>query len=266
MLKTYKYFRWLSLDVVMGAIFFLIYLDEFYKVNIPLAVYFALGAATWLIYTTDHLIDARTMADPSSPRHRFHKKHFRLLVLVAGLVLALALINIAILPEAVIRNGALLSAGCVGYLLVVFWFRAIWFKEILVAFAYAAGVFLAPLTLQETISFFDLLVVFQLVLIAFINLIIFSYYDLKQDQRDGFGSMVIRLGITKSGRLIHICCVLSILISVGAFMVTGTQIGVLYLLMSVILYTLFLLPQASQNERFRTIGDGVFYLPAIFIL
>lgn len=261
----YKYFRWLSLDIVTGAIFLLAYLGSIYQITFSFSTYFGLSSAIWLIYTTDHLIDARKVSSPSSGRHLFHKKNFRMLVVMAGVVLMMGFINIYFLPAAIVRNGAILSAICVGYLLIVFLYKRMWIKEALVALAYASGIFLAPVTLKEQLVWMDFILFLQVVLVAFINLLVFSYYDIAKDQRDGFNSFVMRLGKRNASVCIHLLGLVSIGFSGILYILYESEVQQLFLIMSSILYLVFLVPKAANQERFRIIGDGIFFLPVLFL-
>ena len=262
----YKYFRWLSLDIVLGAIFFLLYLERYYALEFSVHVYLALGSAIWLIYTTDHLIDAWKVTAPTSDRHRFHKKHFSSLVLAAGSILSLSLGNIYFLEVEIIRNGALLSAACILYLMLVYFFKALWVKEILVALAYAGGIFLAPLSITG-MEFLDFILWLQLAGIAFLNLLVFSSYDQASDRQDGFNSLVIRLGNGKAQHVVWITAV-SLLISGGwIYFQRGEAIQLLFVMMTALLIWVHVSPgYFSRSERFRVVGDGVFYLSGLFLL
>lgn len=265
--ELYQYFRWLSLDIVLGAVFILAFLENVYHVQFTLSVYFALSSAIWLIYTCDHLIDAKRVVILSNERHRFHQRNFISLVLTGGLVLIFALLNASILPEPILRAGALLSAFCMSYLLLVFVFKKLWIKEVLVAVVYAVGIFLAPLTTKVNISVTDIMLIAQLTLIAFLNLMIFSYYDAERDARDGFNSLVLRLGMKVSSILIQTFSLVSIVGAFTFFIVYSSNIQMLYLWMTLLLYFLHMIPQVfATNDRYRMIGDGVFFLPAVFLL
>ena len=262
----YKYFRWLSLDIVLGAIFFLLYLEQYYTLEFSMHVYIALGSAIWLIYTADHLIDAWKVSAPTSHRHRFHKKHFSALVLLGGFVLSFSLVNIRFLEVEIIRNGALLSAACILYLMLVYFFKELWVKEILVALAYAGGVFLAPLSMIEP-ELMDFILCMQLSGVAFLNLMVFSAYDESADRRDGFNSLVIRLGGSKVQAVVWLTA-LSLALSFGlAYFYTGNSIQILFVSMTVLLIWIHSSPgYFSRSERFRVVGDGIFYLAGLFLL
>lgn len=262
----YKYFRWLSLDIVLGAIFFLAYLERFFSVSLSWNVYFALGSAIWLIYTSDHLIDGRSVETPTSDRHRFHQQYFRPLVVLGGIVFAIALLNIYFLNEQIIKNGALLSAICISYLLAVYLVKKLWVKEVLVALVYAAGIFLAPITMAG-FDPFAVFLAFQLFVIALLNLLVFSFYDFECDKKDGFNSLVIRLGKQNTNMLIY-GLTIALFISIGCLsMIRQMEIQALYFTMATILLAVHVSPRFFRiHNRYRTVGDGVFYLPGLLLL
>lgn len=262
----YKYVRWLSLDIVLGAIFFLAFLSKYYQLELDWSAYFALGAAVWLIYTTDHLMDAKSTKNLLLPRHQFHFRHFKALLFLAGLVLALALINIWFLDERIIRLGAIISAMCIGYLMLVYFVRALWIKEVLVAIVYAIGIFTAPAALRG-LEWPDVLLIIQLVIIAFINLLLFSLYDRSEDQQGGFNSLVLRFGESWVRKLIIGFTFLQTFLCLIGFWMELGSVEWMYLSMNLLLWMIFRHPLFFQRqERFRTLGDGIFYLPALFML
>jgi 4-hydroxybenzoate polyprenyltransferase len=264
--QYYKYFRWLSLDIVLGAIFFLCYLEDYYRLSLSYHVYFALASAIWLIYTVDHLIDAHSSSVQVCDRHGFHKKHFSRLILVGGLVLSLALVNLYFLEIELLKVGALLAAFCVLYLLLVYFHKRFWVKELLVAVVYSLGIFLAPFV-QATVGNYDFILAIQLAFIAFANLLIFSKFDLKKDHESGFNSLAIRLGKYRTDWLIQVVIIGDIVGSGISFISGWGEIQLLYCLMSIILGGVYWLPSYFQkSERFRIAGDGVFYLPFLFLM
>ncbi|MFT6866492.1 MAG: 4-hydroxybenzoate polyprenyltransferase [Cyclobacteriaceae bacterium] len=264
--RVYKYFRWLSLDIVLGAIVFLAYLGKYYSLSFSLHIYFALASAVWLIYTVDHLIDSTVSV--RSERRYFHKKKAQMIILVASIVLILALINIYFLPETLIRYGAILASACVSYLSIIYFFRKLWFKEILVSLGYSCGIFLAPLALKGDINGSDIFLVFQLFLLALINLSIFSYFDIENDQLEKFESLVSKWNTSIIKKFIYVLCFLSFILGVYGFsLLTTADVQSIYLIMSLVLVVIFAFPNFfKRNERFRVLGDGAFFIPIIFLL
>lgn len=266
-MQLYRYFRWLSLDVVLGAIVFLEFLRSVYELVMPVTVYLALAIAVWLIYTVDHLIDSEN-SQSSDPRRQFHQIHYRKFILFTGIAAVAGLINIYYLPVEVIRSGSILAACCITYLMLVYFVPRLWFKELIVAAGYATGIFLAPISLMETIQGVDVIIFIQLAVLALVNLLVFSVYDRDSDLKNGFGSIALRLG---PDSIYLIWTLLFLLFSSSIILGITLQekyqmIQIAYLIMAGILggvlkFNTFF----GQHERFRTVGDAVFFVPAIFL-
>jgi len=266
-MNLYRYFRWLSLDIVLGAIIFLKFLAELYKLSIPGTVYLALAIAIWLIYTVDHLIDSRQLIH-SDARREFHRRHRHKIIFFAGIAAVVGLIDIYFLPIEIIRTGTILAACCVMYLMLVYYLPKLWFKEIIVALGYAAGIFLAPLTLLDTLLFIDLVLFFQLVLLAIVNLLVFSVYDKEIDTKNGFSSLAIKWGngVEKVIWFLLFLMICSALILGVTLQGDYQWIQVAYLIMTCMLLGVMKFPlYFGTNERFRAVGDAVFLVPVIFL-
>lgn len=254
------------MDVVLGAIFLLAYVSSSYKITLPFSVYWALGSAIWLIYTVDHLMDSRKGTGELSERHAFHRRYFSELIMVAGVVQALAIFNLYFLPVPIIREGALLGAICVFYLLLIWVFKSFWVKELVVATVYATAIFL-PAYAMDKLSVIDILPILQLSIIALLNLCLFSYIDLEEDQRNGFGSIVTRCG-NRSSLLISGLFTLALLLNIVCFMFFSGDMHLqwLYLLMTITLLIIWInLDYFRINDRYRIVGDGIFFLTIIFL-
>ncbi len=266
-MNFYRYFRWLSLDIVLGAIIFLRFLGDLYGLTISATVYIALAIAIWLIYSTDHLIDSVKAGYPDG-RRAFHHRYRKHIIFFSGLATVIGLIDVYYLPVEIIRAGAILAACCVTYLMAVYFVPRLWFKELIVAVGYAAGIFLAPLTLLESFHLIDLVLCSQLVVLALINLLVFSVYDQENDHKNGFGSVVLKFG-PDSVKLVWVL----LLLLIGSAIYFGVSvhdqyqgIQLAYLIMACMLLVVLKFDVFfRRNDRFRVIGDAVFFVPVIFL-
>lgn len=266
LLQVYKYCRWLSLDVTVGAIVFLAYWGKYYGVFIPLPVYAALGSAVWLVYTADHLMDARR-TDVATPRHLFHQRNRKGLNIGVGLVLAGAAFNLFWLPAEILLTGSVLAGLCVAYLLAVYLFPRMWCKEPVVAVVYACGIFLPPCVLAGRSVLTDALLLMDMMLLALANLVLFSIFDRKEDALAGFGSLALRLGNRASSVLLWV--VLAVLVTgnlMAALFVNGAPYWLFVVMATLLSLPLFFPHFFGKNERYRTLGDGVFLVPLFFML
>jgi 4-hydroxybenzoate polyprenyltransferase len=272
LIKAYKWIQAISLDVVFSSGLLSLAIARYYEVNLPFTVILSLMIAVWLIYTYDHLSDAGKLdKEASTLRHRFHQQHSKRLKAAFLLLLCVGIGVVWLLPAIVIKNGLICSA------LVLFYFMllklpAFRFKEILVAVCYTIGVFLGPLSLsQATLNFFQLLLIPQVLLLALANLIIFSCFDFDHDREDGHPSLAISLGLKRSRKLAFgillsglILCI-CMLFQARLLLTQGIQC--LILIMNLLLLLILLNEERfRQNDLYRIVGDGIFFIPSLILL
>ena len=136
----------LSLDAPLVAVLWQGFLA--YRFSLPLrpSGRLALGLTVWAIYLLDRLLDARRRPEPDEPaRHRFYRRHARLMGAMLAVVLAAdACIAILWLRPAILREGLFPLAGVLIYLAVFhIGGRSVKIpKEIAAATLFTAGTFL----------------------------------------------------------------------------------------------------------------------------
>lgn len=269
------YFNLLSLDVVLGAMAGMLFFSDLLDVDIPGSAYFLLGMAVWSIYTWDHLMDARSALDmPQSPRHQFHQKYFQFLL---PLVFSCILIGCALLFFSE-ELQFLLTPGIVLGAVIVVWMgflkitgtKVSWLKEISTALIYVFGISLAPFTSLD----FDLvdqnfyIFAFIYFLAALVNLLMLSFLDAEEDQKDGFGSVLVL--IPKAG-LKNLILLLAIT-GIGILVVLAIILPSFYHVHSVILglilgYHLILFFSKNQTkDQVRRKSEALFLLPFLLLL
>src|SRR5689334_7150262 len=83
LVKFYRLLNILSVDVALGAVCCAAWFATLFEVTLRPHAFVVLGLTVWIIYTADHLLDAkRTEGVASTKRHRFHQQHFSFLVVV----------------------------------------------------------------------------------------------------------------------------------------------------------------------------------------
>ncbi|MEL6193191.1 MAG: hypothetical protein AAFR66_14130 [Bacteroidota bacterium] len=271
----YAYIRHLSLDVVAGAICSGAMVAQLLQVEMPWVWWASLPVGVWLIYTADHLLDADRLGESAhTDRHRFHFKFSKSIKIIWLLTLGICLLVIPWYSPKELLVAGLFLGGMVGiHLLLVNLIGnkvSIFFqKELGVGVIYSLGVWLGPLAIYNKLPDIGLLIMFaQFCLLAFINLIIFSHYDRKVDELDGSSSLVRAISEKRLTQLIIGCSLFLLLTS--AFLITkgdSISIQLIYLLMLGILLATYFFPKMfEKNERFRSLGDGVFILPILALL
>ena len=108
--KTYRFINNTSLDVVAGAISSALFFARIMHVtSLPQGI-ISLGLSVWIIYTTDHLLDARRIKQlASTERHRFHQNNFFILSVLLLLALLADVAIIFYMRAAVFNAGLLLG-------------------------------------------------------------------------------------------------------------------------------------------------------------
>lgn len=274
--QLYRFIRALSLDVVGGSVICALFLGKLLGVSIPMAILTALALAVWVIYTLDHLWDAYRLRVPaSSYRHRFHQKHFKVLIFLTVGAIGAAIMLMPILPKATLTSGLGLTLVVGGYFWWLYFYRAktSCMKEITVSLVYTLGVFTGPVSLFDgTFQGWLVIVFLQFVLLALVNLLEFSYFELETDQLHRFRSAVVFWGRRQTRRVVFgMVMTVIILGAVCIFLWHQNQAVVrcelVLLAMTAVLGIIMVKPRYfGNNERFRILGDGIFLLPALFLL
>ena len=258
-----KYFRWLSLDIALGgAILFLFISRKVYHLNPSFYDVAALTAAILIIYTVDHLLDARRIPKPSMPRHSFHKKGLALWYLYLIFLLILGVYCISNLDAKVRNLGIVVSSFSVCYLWISLKLSRIGLKELLVALVYTTAMFVLPIT-QLQLYAYDYFSMFQLFSIALINLLIIAYYEQSFDKQDQTQSLAHLLGQNKIIIVIHILIAINLGSSAYLLLIQeGISYQLFIFLASFILIFVITFRDAFlKNEAYRWASDLIFFIP-----
>lgn len=252
------------MDVTAGTIVLMIFFCQELNVHFYWQEYTILGIVVWLIYTIDHLKDVNKLDAPTSNRRRFHSKHFKPLLIVSAFVAVIASVLVFFLPEKVVLFGALVGSISGFYLFVSK--RIDWFKEFWVAITYSFGVLLVPIV-RVGFDESTILLLGSMILLALINLLLFSHFEQKEDEEEGFRSFANVMG----NKLVETTLALSFLLL--GFVLYGiwlamesTNIAVFITLTSLLYLCIWQVRWFRTNERYRIFGDAIFIAPIIFIL
>ncbi|MCL6259202.1 hypothetical protein M3O96_08890 [Aquiflexum sp. TKW24L] len=273
--KILLYFNLLSLDVVLGAMAGMLFFSDLLEVKLPVIVYVLLGMAVWCIYTLDHLSDARiALGKPQSLRHQYHLRYFRVLFalviscILIGTVMFFALADMEFLHI----NGIVLGSvtGVWMIFLKMTGKKFSWLKEISTALIYILGISLAPfasvdLDLVDKNSYFFIFIYF---LAALVNLLILSYLDSEEDQKDGFGSILVLIPKAGLKNLITLLGVLGISMLVILAIILPSFYHVHSVILGLILgyhLILFFSKNHSKNQ-IRRKSESLFLLPFLLLL
>ena len=265
-IKLYRLFNLLSLDVAVGAVIGSLFFAKIFEVAPSVPSLISLGLTVWIIYTIDRLLDIRdVMGEAASERHRFHQRYQTKLVLWLVMIMIIDFGLIFFIPATILKHGIALALVVAMYLL--FRKRLHISKELLVAILYTTGVLL-PVWPSSNRSADNFLFILLFFLIALLNLIVFSWFEKKNDIKDNQTS-VATITDEKSIRSVLIG-LFFITFSVCSFLTLQRAyyfVALIFFVMTVILLSIFLFKGFFfRNEFYRMAGDGIFFLPLIYIV
>ena len=238
-----------------------------------------LALVVFIIYTVDRLLDvhksgSRRRGQDLTARHRFHYQHaFVLWRIVIGAAV-LALILTFFLPGAVINFGLVLGGICVAYVALVFRLPvrhpALLLKEPLVAVLYAAGVWGSVWVQRPAITGVEVTQFVLFVGIAFQNLLLFAVMEQLETPDQSLFSVATFWGHNRCDLILRL---LTFGIVATAFVLCfltkdrfAQRSALMLGLMSLALYGIQRYPAYFlKNERYRWLGDAVFWMPALVL-
>lgn len=267
MMETLKYIRWLSLDIVLGGVVFLNFIGKQLKVEVPIEVSLAMAVCIWLIYSLDHQRDVRHKIHQKGARRIFHKKNQRAIILTSLFVAFLGLILLFYLPPDLIQSGFLLALICFLYLILSAELSSFLVKEVFVAVLYGGGIFLFPLIRIDQFEGIHGFILLQLSLLAFVNIVLISTFELEEDRFNGFASLSLSMGKRATSQLLGVLLIISGLAAlIMSYYNYFMQLELIYFFATLQLTIILLRPSwFIKAERYRIFSDAIFFYPLIFL-
>jgi 4-hydroxybenzoate polyprenyltransferase len=265
-INLYRLFNTLSLDVALGAVICAAAFAKVFDVHVLPQGFIVLGIAVWMIYTVDHLLDAKQLkGNASTYRHRFHQEHFKLLVILVIICALIELTLIFFLRKPVFHNGLWLGLGVCVYIIINRWLH--YFKEVAGALLYSSGVLLPALSLNEnTLQLIDRLLIAEFVLVALINLVLFSWMDYERDIKDKHKSLITLAGKQAGVGIIYFLSGVLVVLTLVTVSTHFNMTIVLAFMTMVLIFIFRFSTFFNQKDRFRYLGDAIFFLPAIMLM
>lgn len=277
-MKFYRYFHFLSFDIVLGALASTCFAARLFSTRPGLVWWITLALTVWLLYTGDHMLDAwRHRKKVQREMHYFLLKQRRLVIYSLGVVAVVDFMLIINLLDKDLFKYALILAGLV---LLFYAMRHVFRKnrflfipgELFVLLIYLAGTWLGPLAMVEggfETSQGLIALIFGAVLLM--NLGVISLYDLKLDSRMGIASMAQLLGKKRTKTLLTGTGVGIYLLSVLQFLVFEadrySQFALILCGMATILLLVVYLPSRfRRNDRYRWTADAVLFMGFLSLL
>lgn len=258
--RFYSVLQYLSVDIVIGAVILLRFFCAQMEVKIGLPIYFLLASAVWLIYTTDHLRDAKRAKKPKRARYLYHEQNESTLKFTMGIVIFSCIVCMFMVPMMILFGGLVLGSLSLVYLSVQFWLARYGLKELYVSIIYTSGILLAPFVLGQH---FDWLIFILLFLATFLNLILFSWFEEAEDRKDRFSSIATKWKSENLEKLILGLLSIGVALSILHF----SLVSFYFLIVFVVFSIMFLGKEKLYRLAiYRSLGDGVFLLPILLEL
>jgi len=266
--KFYRIINILSLDIVAGAMVSALFFARILEVELLPFGLVALGLTVWIIYTADHLRDAKRIgANASSVRHRVHFQYFKILLLVMAFAIILDAVVILFMRKAVLMWGLALIVIVLAYLFIQRYLK--WAKEIFVAILYTCGVLLPSISVTPvTVHAGHIMLFVAFAITALINLLILSWFDHDTDLRDHQHSFATIMSKEMTAKWIYVLIALNLLLILSlAFFSLSLAVVIILAAMNLVLSGVFLFSDAARDRgNYRIVVDAVFLFPVIYLL
>jgi hypothetical protein len=257
----------LNLDVVLGAIigyiFFAKLPNRYGEINIPTMI--VLGACTWIIYIIDRLLDNLKPIENQTVRHHFHAKYQKQLLILVGFLLIISIVFLFYLPTEVFYLGLKMAIPLVIYFFLFLYFKINFIKEPITAIFYTIAVAGTALITHEDLRRNDLLLMLNYGLIAFQNLLLFSLFETYSDKARQ--NLVSKIGTKFTLFLIILITIFIFSSEFFFFKNINLYQSICFFIevfMTFVLLIISLLPKIFlQNETYRWLADGVFFIPIL---
>ena len=271
-------FHYLSLDVVAGAVISHIMVARLPDGHQPVgwATTVLLAICVFVIYAADRLYDVRKSLHSGNKltiRHRFHADNQDVLLRVLIGLVVISVILLFWLPRTVLWFGAGLALVSGAYVWGVSRLsgsnaRLAW-KEPAVTLVYIIGVWGSSWAQKPTIGWSEIGLGVLFLLIVFQNLLLFSVMEAYEFPDTSY-SLATFWGFDRSDVVLRtLTVVITVLALVIFFMADdrfSQRAAIIQGMMSTVLYTIQRYPNRFlASERYRWIGDGVFWLPGLIL-
>ena len=274
-MRLYRYLNAFSIDVVAGAVICTLFFAKLFQANLPTLLLVTLAMAVWSIYTMDHLWDAQRSPMPSlTLRHHLHFKHRPKLTILLFAVLIAGGVLFWYLPDSTRKMGLILAVSILIYFLTAtLWgSKPIYHKELSIAAAYSFGVILGPYTLKQIqMTTPHTLVCIQFAMLAFSNLLIFSYFDTGLDQKQHFESLSTAIGKGNTRIMAMVMLVAVLMTSIFGFInwYEDTLIRQSQWVLALMTIPLVIISvwdaYFGHRDRYRLLGDITFFIPILIL-
>ena len=157
---------------------------------------------------------------------------------------------------------------CFTYLILSAELSSFLVKEVIVALLYGGGIFLFPLIRIDELEGIHGIILLQLSLLAFVNIVLISTFELEEDRFNGFASLALSMGKRATSQLLGGLLIISGLAALimGYYYHYFMHLELIYFFATLQLTIILLRPSwFIQAERYRIYADAIFFYPLIFL-
>jgi hypothetical protein len=267
--SPFKYISWLSIDVVFGAMAGMLFFEKLFHVNLYGPAYVLLALAVWSIYTLDHLLDISKKSEALSRRRAFHLANWKTLLVLLSIAVISGLIGAfwwfgwgrelqftLILAGIILGSNLLIRKAGQG-----------WMKELSIAVFYVVGIVWLPLLRASGVDmdWQHLIFIPFYVSVGFLNLLMLSFLDQDEDQKNGFFSAMTSLHPVQLILWIRRLAFAIIFASLAGFILLSSfyrPFACIILLMALVHYLTFFQTKLSPEQK-RMRMEASFMLPGL---
>ena len=233
-----------------------------------------LALVVFVIYTVDRLLDVQKPDKPQTARHRFHYRYAPLLWRVVGVAVLLAFVLVFFLPGSVVRFGIVLGGVCAAYVGAVYRLPArhpaLLLKEPLVALLYSAGIWGSVWVQRPAVRGVEVAEFLLFTGIAFQNLLLFSVMEPHDLPEQTDFSLATEWGDARCNVVLRWLTAVITVAGLTVCFLTDDRFAqrsaLMLVLMSLTLFVIQRYPDYfRKNERYRWLGDAVFWFPALVL-
>ncbi|MBD3868103.1 MAG: hypothetical protein IFK94_08255 [Acidobacteria bacterium] len=272
-MRSWTMARALSLDIVAGGLCGGLLAVHVTGASMPPVWWALLPSAIWVVYTLDHLMDARRVgASAGSQRHQVHARHFRLLsFLAASIGVSTGLAAFIWLPARLLVPGLLLAVAVALYLAGSQSRRAgAGWKEPAAGLLYAGGIWYGPVLESGESGLWVVLCLALFASAAILNLLLCSLFEIAIDREEGHASVALSWGSRHVERLVCGLALPGVGLAVACAAAGPDRLRAAFAILGILaagpLLVLARPDWFRRGERYRVFGDLLFLLPALPLL
>lgn len=271
-LKALRLINALSIDVALGAVITSRFIQ--FKLGTQSFWFFdvVLGLAVWIIYTSNHLSDAKKIkGKATSYRHHLHQDYFKAIIIVlvlCSLIAAFLVINFFSL-DLIFSGIALLFLVIIHHLIqLIPKLKALmFFKEFRIAILYVIGLSIVSFNENFELIKSDSFILLSIFCIAMLNLILFNSQEEEMDIKDQLMHHSNKISDKRRNTFFYLITILFLITLILILSIQSYSLSIAILsVMGLILVISFFMRENLRNfDLYRILGDGVFLLPVIIL-